>query len=74
MYKIICIDGKIRQTVDKHGKANKYGKPKLLSTYKQAKQWVDKHSYPGMSFRYVINEVSDQELRAIKQYFERGRM
>jgi hypothetical protein len=73
MYKIICIDGKIRATVDEHGKANKYGRPKLLGTYKQAKRWVDQHSYKGMSFKYVINEVSDEEVAKIKRYFGRGR-
>ncbi len=68
MYGIIWTDGQIRESIDEHGKANKYGKPKMVGTYKQAKSWVDKHSYKGMSFRYVIHEMTSEEVKRVKEW------
>ena len=56
-FKIVEVDGFIRAAICKNGKADKYGEPKLFKTYREAQKWIDKHSYVGMSFKYVIVEV-----------------
>lgn len=58
MYIIVEVDGFIRSAIDKTGKANKYGEPKLFKTKKDAQKWIDRRSYDGMSFHYEIKEVT----------------
>lgn len=43
-----------RQIIDETGVPNRYGKPKLFKTKKDAKAWVERKSYWGMTSRYVI--------------------
>lgn len=57
MYKIVEIYGGIAEHIDKKGKANKYGEPKLFETKKEASAWIIKHSYVGMSHKYEIVEA-----------------
>lgn len=57
MYKVIKVDGWIRQQIDKTGIPNRYGEAKLFKTKKDAQKWIDKNSYWGMSFSYEIKEV-----------------
>lgn len=57
-FKVVEVDGYIRTTICKDGKPNKYGEPKLFKSLKEAQSWIDKHSYVGMSFKYVIVEVN----------------
>lgn len=60
MYKVIkVIDGWSRQQIDITGVPNRYGKPKLFKTKKEAQKWIDKNSYPLMSFWYEIKETED---------------
>lgn len=59
MYRIVKVDGAIRQSIDKTGVANRYGEPKLFKTKKEAQQWIDKKSYWGMSFTYEIKKVEE---------------
>lgn len=60
MYKVIkVIDGWSRQQIDVTGVPNRYGKPKLFKTKKEAQKWIDKKSYPLMSFWYEIKETED---------------
>ncbi len=54
MFYIVEIDGKVRNIIDIHGKANKYGACKYFETFQDAQKWVDKHSYKGMSMKYEI--------------------
>lgn len=50
MYKVVKIDGKIREVIDTKGKANKYGVIKEF-TYKEAQKFM-KNTYIGMSHKY----------------------
>lgn len=59
MFCIIEIDGCIRSMIDTMGKANKYGKPKLFKTKRDAEAWISKRSYKGMSFKYEIHNVKE---------------
>lgn len=60
MYKVIkVIDGWSRQQIDITGVPNRYGKPKLFKTKKEAQKWIDKNSYPLMSFCYEIKEMEN---------------
>ena len=54
MYKVVKVDGWLRQQICTDGKASKYGKPKLFKTGKEAQKWIDKESYKGMSYSYEI--------------------
>lgn len=56
MWYIVEVDGIIRSIIDIHNRANKYGKKKLFPTKKKAQEWVDSHSYKGMSFHYEIKK------------------
>lgn len=56
MWYVVKVDGIYHAIIDKSGKANKYGEPKLFSTKKKAQEWVDKKSYKGMSFHYEIKK------------------
>ncbi len=59
MYRIIEVDGIIRAYICKDNKADKYGTPKEFKTLKDAKKWIEKHSYGGMSFKYEVEKVKD---------------
>jgi hypothetical protein len=52
------VDGFIRNCIDVHNKANKYGTPKEFNTKKDAEKWIEIHSYKGMSFHYEIIKAS----------------
>ena len=53
-YIVVEVDGHLRSAIDEKGKPNKYGRPKLFKTRKDAEKWVERKSYPGMSWRYEI--------------------
>lgn len=57
MYKVVKVDGWLRQQICTDGKASKYGKAKLFKTEKEAQKWIDEKSYKGMSYKYEIVEV-----------------
>ena len=57
-YRVVCVDGPIRECIDISGKPNKYGKPKIFATREKAQEWIDKRSYLGMSWHYEIMEDS----------------
>ena len=59
MYRIVKVDGFIKQSIDKTGVPNRYGEPKLFKTKKYAQKWIDKKSYPLMSFYYEIKETEN---------------
>lgn len=54
MFKVVEVNGFIRAQIDTKGNPNKYGEPKVFQTEKDAKKWIEKHSYKGMSFCYEI--------------------
>jgi hypothetical protein len=58
-YYIVEIDGRIHSAIDVENKPNKYGKPKIFKTLEDAKRWIEKRSYKGMSVKYDIMEVPD---------------
>lgn len=45
------------QIIDKKGKPNKYGEPKIFESMGAAINWCDRHTYGGMSHYYKIKEV-----------------
>lgn len=57
-YVVVEVDGLIRSCINRKGQADKYSPPKLFGTRKEAQDWIDKHSYKGMSCRYEIGEVN----------------
>ena len=60
MYYVVYVDESghgYRAIIDKTGVPNKYGDWKLFRTRKQAQQWIDRKSYPMMSYHYEIREV-----------------
>lgn len=57
MFHIIEVDGIIRSCICKNNRADKYGEPKNFKTTEDAKEWIKKHSYKGMSHRYEIVKV-----------------
>ena len=56
MFHVCMVDGFLRSAIDDKGKPNKYGKPKDFKTKEEAKKWIKKHSYNGMSWKYEIYE------------------
>ena len=50
------VDGKVRTAIDVKGKPNMYGKPKDFETKAKAEEWIKKHTYKGMSWKYEIYE------------------
>lgn len=56
-YYIVEHDGHVHQIIDKKGKPNKYGEPKIFETMGAAINWCDRHTYRGMSHYYEIKEV-----------------
>lgn len=61
MFCVVEVDGFIRSCIDEKGKPNKYGKPKLFKTKKEAEKWIERSSYPGMSWKYEIEEMEGCE-------------
>lgn len=59
MYKIVEVDGILRAYICKNNKADRYGEPVLFETKEKAQEWINKHSYKGMSWRYEIIPTSD---------------
>ena len=59
MYYIVQISGKVREVIDKTGKPNKYGEPKLFKTREAAEMWTLKRVYTGMTHRYEIMKEGD---------------
>ena len=60
MYRIIEVDGFIRSYICTDNKPDKYGIPKEFKTLKNAKTWIERHSYKGMSFKYEIEKVKHE--------------
>lgn len=58
-YLVVELDGVSRACICKDNKADKYGAPKIFKTKRDAKEWIEKHSYKGMSFKYIV--VSREE-------------
>lgn len=56
-YYIVEHDGKINQIIDKSGKPNKYGEPKIFETKTDAEKWINKRSYKYMTHSYEIKGV-----------------
>lgn len=54
MYIIVRIDGVAKRAICTNGKPDWYGTPKLFKTKKAAQEWINDHSYGGMSFKYEI--------------------
>lgn len=57
MYYIVEHDGVVNQIIDEKGQANKYGKPKIFQTMADARKWILKHTYKGMTHSYEVKEV-----------------
>ena len=57
MFYVVEIDGIIRSLIDTTGKANKYGKPKLFKTEKDAEAWIARRTYKGMTHKYEIHRL-----------------
>lgn len=55
MYHVIQVVGIIRSYISVRNKPDKYDTPKEFKTYKEAMDWIRKHSYKGMSFKYEID-------------------
>lgn len=53
-YMIIEIDGKIRAPINKKGQSSRYEEPKKFDSISKAKQWIEKHTYKGMSYKYEV--------------------
>lgn len=56
MWYIVEVDGYWRACICKNNKADKYGEKKLFPTKKKAQEWIDRHSYAGMSWKYEIKK------------------
>lgn len=59
MFYVVYVEGKIRETIDKTGKPNKYGKPKYFKTRGEAEMWTLKRVYTGMTHHYEIIEINN---------------
>lgn len=56
MYYIVVINygNGNREALCKGNEFSKYLEPRRFATKKDAKRWVERHSYPYMSFSYEI--------------------
>ena len=55
MYHVVCVDGLLHEPV-----TTSNGYVKYFETINAAEEWIDKHSYSGMSFKYeVIDDEAD---------------
>lgn len=57
MYRIIEVNESMRAYICMDNKPSKYGTPKQFKRLKDAKAWISRHSYGGMSFSYEIEKV-----------------
>lgn len=57
MYYIVKHDGEINAIIDEKGQANKYGNRKIFQTMADARKWILKRTYKGMSHSYEVKEV-----------------
>lgn len=58
MYKVVQIDMSIPYPINKKGQPDKYSEPKKFETKKDAEKWIERHSYTGMSWKYIVEEWS----------------
>lgn len=56
MWYVVEIDGIIVSQICTNNKADKYGKRKLFKTKKEAQQWIVRHTYKGMSWKYEVRK------------------
>ena len=56
-YYIVNVDTFIREIIDKSGKPNKYGEPKIFNTKEDAEKWISKRTYKGMTHHYEVKEA-----------------
>jgi len=61
MFLVVEVDGIMRAYICKNNKPDKYGIPKNFETKKDAQSWIDRHSYKGMSLKYEIVEIKEEE-------------
>lgn len=55
MYHVVSVDGPLHEPVTRAD-----GHVKYFETINDAEDWIDKHSYAGMSFKYeVIDDEAD---------------
>lgn len=55
MYHVVSVDGVLHEPV-----TTSDGYVKYFDTINDAEEWIDKHSYAGMSFKYeVIDDEAD---------------
>lgn len=58
--------------VNRKGQADKYGKAKTFGSLRAAKDWIKKHSYPGMSHYYkvygVIGSIDQNDSELVCEY------
>ena len=59
MYRVVEVDGIIRACICKNNAADKYGIPKNFETKEDAQNWINCHTYKGMSFKYEIIEIEE---------------
>ena len=57
-YYIVRHDRIVHQIIDKSGKPNKYGEPKVFKTMAEARNWISKRTYKGMSHSYEVKEIT----------------
>jgi len=56
-YVVVEVDGIWRAAIDRKGKANKYGEPKIFKSADDAQKWIDRRTYKGVSVHYEIKEA-----------------
>ena len=63
MYYVVEIDGKLRQTINRNGKPNKYEPAKLFSSLEAAEKWVEKRLSPYIPIKYEIHKATEEQLK-----------
>ena len=58
-YYIVEHDGIVNQIIDITGKPNKYGEPKYFESMADARKWILKHTYKGMTHSYEVKEYKE---------------
>mgnify|MGYP003392950764 FL=1 len=56
-YYIVEHDGIVNQIIDKTGKPNKFGDPKIFESMADARKWILKRTYKGMTHSYEVKEI-----------------
>ena len=59
MFRVVEVDGMIRTCICRNNKADRYGTPKNFETKKAAQEWIERHSYKGMSYKYEVVEIKE---------------